>query len=85
MIKVPKYYFNTANNGLVNKNVLAFAHQLDEQFLENPIDFKNSFWQNNYLKIKDFIAKITTVNKNQIALVPNFSWVYNYIIHALTN
>lgn len=75
-------YLNTPANGLLPQPVYEWRRKQDSDFLNNPDTFRNSHKQRND-ETKEILAEHFDSQKEDIALVPNFSFGINMVLEGL--
>jgi selenocysteine lyase/cysteine desulfurase len=75
-------YLNTANSGILSRDLSAWRHAHDEDFVSNGSIFrlkKDEFLQNG----RDIIAGFFNAAAGHIYLVPNFSYGFNVLLEGI--
>ncbi|MFC3563194.1 aminotransferase class V-fold PLP-dependent enzyme [Pedobacter jamesrossensis] len=77
-------YLNTANSGLLSKDISVWRNEHDSDFIENGSIFRmNNLDVMERLRIN--LSNIFSVGKDNIFLSPNFSTGFNTILNGLDN
>lgn len=76
-------YLNTAAAGLVPAAVTAAANKLYETFVHNASAHAEKWRDETQPLIRRHVAEFLSAPVENIALVPNFSWGINGIVHSL--
>lgn len=76
-------YLNTAATGLLPEENIAAANELYRSLAENAATHAEHWRETQLPVVRGNIAKLTGGHSSNIALLPNFSWGMNGIVHTL--
>ena len=76
-------YLNTAATGRVESEYIKQSSKNYKHLNENPSDFAEKWFEKEIPEIKDLVADRFGAHKDQVALIPNFSFGINAVLNAL--
>ena len=79
----PLIYFNTASCGLISPETLEASNKLYANFAHNSSRFSELWALQDEGRIRQIVADFIGAPVKNTALIPNFSWGMNGIVHSL--
>ncbi|MDE1191049.1 MAG: aminotransferase class V-fold PLP-dependent enzyme [Arachidicoccus sp.] len=76
-------YLNTAGCGLVNDSILQAGVELYKQFAINSSGASEQWRDVDSYRVRKTVADFMNAPQENIALIPNFSYAMNAIVHSL--
>lgn len=76
-------YLNTASSGLVPAEFTAAANKLQAELATNASTRAEQWRDEEQPRIRQTVAEFFGAGMDNVALVPNFSWAMNGIVHSL--
>ena len=76
-------FLDTAFSGLIHPDAHEAGEHAHQEYLKNPSDFRMDFYFNTKSAIRDSSAQFLGVDRERIALLPNFSTGMNLLLENL--